>query len=113
MKVINPTNNDIAVKIYGTTYTVKANSELNNVPKEVATKWVEEMHSFLEIKEEGEKTIASETPKENIAKDETKKDFNEEEREPSEDNKNSEDEDEEEEENETEEEEVVVDNNIV
>lgn len=64
MKVINPTNNDIVVKFYGITYTVKANSELSNVPKEIASKWKEEIHNFLKIEKDSEKIVIPEAKKE-------------------------------------------------
>lgn len=52
MKVINPINKEIKVKLFGTDYTIKAEGELTGVPIEHARYWQGRLHHFLVVEEE-------------------------------------------------------------
>ncbi len=52
MKIQNPTNNEIIVKIFGNVYTLPAEGVLKNVPLEVAKYWSERLHEFLIVSED-------------------------------------------------------------
>ena len=52
MKITNPTDQDITVQIFGTTYTLEANGELSGIDRKVAEYWKKQLHGFLAIHEE-------------------------------------------------------------
>ena len=53
MKVINPTENEITVRICGVDYTLPAKGELTGVPSEHAVHWRNRLHEFIKIEPEG------------------------------------------------------------
>lgn len=52
MKIINPENVEISVKVEGVTYTLPALGELTNVPEKHARYWQENLHKFLILRKD-------------------------------------------------------------
>lgn len=53
MVIYNPTDGEISVIIKGVTYTVGAKQEISGVPPEAAKYWLEKLHKFIVVRNEG------------------------------------------------------------
>ncbi len=59
MKITNPTKDKLSVQISGVVYEIEPESFITNVPREVAEKWRDSIHSFISVSEDYDASTVS------------------------------------------------------